>query len=176
METRGRNGYDKTHLLRTVLFAYMINVHSLRDIEKICPNGCVFDEYVGTKHDRKYSENIKIINLYRNHNQCEACPLRKECLKKEEGIKTIGINPVQEEMYRTVDAILSSEFGQYLKKQRCVQVEGAFGVIKNDMKFTRFTRRGMGNTKMEFLLICTAYNLRKYHHYRQLQKKAEPLN
>lgn len=36
METRGRNGYDKTHLFRTVLFAYMINVRSLRDIEKMC--------------------------------------------------------------------------------------------------------------------------------------------
>nr|WP_278779256.1 transposase [Catenibacterium mitsuokai] len=38
---------------------------------------------------------------------------------------------------------LGSEFGKELKKQRSIQVEGAFGVIKEYMGFTRFRRRGM---------------------------------
>lgn len=143
---------------------------------KVCPNGCIFDEYVGTRENSKYGENTKVSNLYCNHNQCKTCPLKKECLTREDGIKTISINPVQEEMYRTVDMILSSEFGQFLKKQRCAQVEGTFGIIKNDMKFTKFTRRGMKNTKMEFLLVCTAYNLRKYHHYRCAQLSTTIIN
>lgn len=31
----------------------------------------------------------------------------------------------------------------FAKKQRSIQTERAFGVIKEDMKFTRFTRRGL---------------------------------
>ena len=42
-------------------------------------------------------------------------------------------------------------------------MEGAFGVIKQDMGFTRFKRRGLKNVKMEFLIVCLGYNLKKYH-------------
>jgi hypothetical protein len=43
--------------------------------------------------------------------------------------------------------------------------EGAFGVLKEDRGFTRFSRRGLDNAKMEFLLVCPGFNLRKYHHW-----------
>lgn len=71
-------------------------------------------------------------------------------------------------MYGKVDENLSTEFGKELKKQRSIQVEGAFGVIKQDMKFTR---RGLRNAKMEFLIICLGYNLKKYHKYRLKEEK-----
>ena len=61
--------------------------------------------------------------------------------------------------------------GKEIKKQRSIQVEGAFGVIKQDMKFTRFRRRGLQNAKMEFLIVCLRYNLKKYHKYRLKQDK-----
>ena len=60
-----------------------------------------------------------------------------------------------------------------MKKQRSIQAEGAFGVIKQDM---RFTRRGLKNTKMEFLLVCIGYNLRKYHNYRIRKQKKKIIN
>ena len=63
-----------------------------------------------------------------------------------------------------------------MKKQRSIQVEGAFGVIKQDMKFTRFTRRGLKNTRMEFLMVCIVYNLRKYHNFRIKNKKKVVIN
>ena len=72
---------------------------------------------------------------------------------------------------RKVDENLSSEFGKELKKQRSIQVEGAFGVIKQDMKFTRLKRRGLRNAKMEFLIVCLGYNFKKYHKYRLKQEK-----
>lgn len=58
-----------------------------------------------------------------------------------------------------------------MKRQRCIQAEGAFGVIKQDFKFTRFSRRGMKKVKIEFLLVCLGYNLKKYHLFRQRQPK-----
>ena len=74
-----------------------------------------------------------------------------------------------------VDITLGSEFGKELKKQRSIQVEGAFGVIKEDMGFTRFRRRGMKGVTMEFLLVCLGYNLKKYHMYRLRQEKKNAL-
>ena len=76
-----------------------------------------------------------------------------------------------DEFYAVVDENLSTKLGKELKKQRSVQVEGAFGVIKQDMQFTRFTRRGLKNAKMEFLIVCLGYNLRKYHKYRLRSEK-----
>lgn len=78
---------------------------------------------------------------------------------------------VLEEFYAAVDDNLATEFGKELKKQRSIQAEGAFGVIKQDMKFTRFARRGQENAKMEFLLVCLGYNFRKFHLHRLKEMK-----
>ena len=84
-------------------------------------------------------------------------------------------NEVLEQFHEYVDITLGSEFGKELKKQRSIQVEGAFGVIKEDMGFTRFRRRGMKGVTMEFLLVCLGYNLKKYHMYRLRQEKKNAL-
>ena len=58
--------------------------------------------------------------------------------------------------------------------QRSIQVEGAFGVIKQDFGFTRFHRKGLKNVKMEFLLVCLGYNLKKYDLSRIRRMKENP--
>ena len=102
--------------------------------------------------------------------------IQKKCLKGRKGHKTVSRDVVLNEFYAEVDKNLSTEQGKEMKKQRSIQVEGAFGVIKQDMKFTRFTRRGLKNTRMEFLLVCIGYNLRKYHNYRIKNKKKLVIN
>jgi transposase len=66
---------------------------------------------------------------------------------------------------------LTSELGIELRIQRSIQVEGAFGIIKEQMKFRRFKRRGIQNVKFEFMLIAIGYNLAKLHNkkYRTIQ-------
>ena len=76
-----------------------------------------------------------------------------------------------DEFYAAVDENLSTEFGKELKKQRSIQAEGTFGVIKQDMKFVRFSRRGVENAKMEILIVCLGYNFKKYHNYRIRKEK-----
>lgn len=47
-------------------------------------------------------------------------------------------------------------------------------MIKQDMKFTRLTRGGVKNAKMEFLIVYLGYNLIKYHRYRlKIEKKRQ---
>ena len=51
---------------------------------------------------------------------------------------------------------------QYLMN-RSIQVEGAFGVLKNDYEFQKFLLRGKTKVKLEILLLCMGYNLNKLH-------------
>ena len=50
-----------------------------------------------------------------------------------------------------------------MRVNRSIQVEGAFGVLKNDHDFNRFLTRGKTNVKTEFILMCLGYNLNKLH-------------
>ena len=46
---------------------------------------------------------------------------------------------------------------------RSIQVEGAFGVIKNDYEFQRFLLKGKTKVKLEILLLCIGYNINKLY-------------
>ncbi len=42
---------------------------------------------------------------------------------------------------------------------RLIQVEGAFGILKNDCVFQRFLLRGKSKVKRKILLLCMGFNL-----------------
>ena len=52
-------------------------------------------------------------------------------------------------------------------KLRARTVEPAFGQLKTCQKLTAMSRRGLAACQSEWLLACTAHNLRKLHRYRQ---------
>ena len=56
---------------------------------------------------------------------------------------------------------ISTPEGKILRMNRSIQVEGAFGVLKQDYSFRRFLLRGKKNIKTEFLLLCFSYNIKK---------------
>ena len=56
-----------------------------------------------------------------------------------------------------------SEKGILYRMNRLIQVEGAFGVLKNDYEFQRFLLREKTKVKLEILLLCMGYNLNKLH-------------
>lgn len=58
---------------------------------------------------------------------------------------------------------LTSEKGINFRIQRSIQVEGAFGIIKESFSLRRFRRKGAENVKLEFYLTAIGYNLDKYH-------------
>lgn len=57
--------------------------------------------------------------------------------------------------------ILSEKGILYRMNRSIQQVEGAFGVLKNDYEFQRFLLRGKTKVKLEILLLCMGYNLNK---------------
>ncbi|WP_026391958.1 transposase [Haploplasma modicum] len=61
---------------------------------------------------------------------------------------------------------LKSEFGIELRVQRSIQVEGAFGMIKENYGIRRFRRKGNLKVWLEMTLTAIGYNLLKFHNKR----------
>ena len=57
---------------------------------------------------------------------------------------------------------IESEFGKQLRMNRSIQVEGAFAIIKEDMKLRKLKVRGKNSVKREIALFCIAYNSNRY--------------
>lgn len=60
-----------------------------------------------------------------------------------------------------------SDQGQQLMRQRRTVIEPIFGILKTVMGFERFHLRGHRKVSSEWMLLCTAYNLRTMHRWQQ---------
>jgi hypothetical protein len=124
-----------------------------------CPNNKKFVEIRRYQSTRIKSEHemIEYECFY-----CSKCRQKKKCTKAKENRKITFIDGYKE-MRDEVIKNLDSELGIKLRTQRSIQVEGAFGVIKEDMRFRRFTRTTFKGIRLELKLIAIGYNLKKYH-------------
>jgi hypothetical protein len=93
---------------------------------------------------------------------CDGCPVKSLCTKAI-GNRTITEIQGYQEMKHIVQENLDSPLGIELRVQRSIQVEGAFGVIKEDMRFRRFSRTTFQGIRLELNLIAIGYNLKKFH-------------
>jgi transposase len=58
---------------------------------------------------------------------------------------------------------INTKEGILLRVNRSIQVEGVFGVLKQDMRFRRFLLRGKVKVQTETLLLSMAFNINKLH-------------
>ena len=65
----------------------------------------------------------------------------------------------REESYQNIQR----EKGIKYRTNCSLQVEGTFGVLKNDYRFQRFLPQGKKKVKLEILLLSMGYNLNKLH-------------
>ena len=97
--------------------------------------------------------------------ECEDCTgcIHKEKCTKATGNKQLHVSKkfiaLRQESYENI----MSETGKKYRMNRSIQVEGAFGVLKNDYGFQRFLLRGKTKVKLEILLLCIGYNINKLH-------------
>ena len=97
--------------------------------------------------------------------ECESCD---DCQYKSKCTKAIGNRKMQvsklfiEKRNKSLTNITIPE-GILLRMNRSIQVEGAFGVMKEDYGFRRFLTRGKNNVKIEFTLLSFGYNINKLH-------------
>jgi hypothetical protein len=95
---------------------------------------------------------------------CTGCVLKEKCTKgKGKGKGTLEVSKVFVAKRAESEANIESEEGKQLRVNRSIQVEGAFGVVKEDYHFRRFLTRRKGGVECELFLLCFAYNLNKLH-------------
>lgn len=57
---------------------------------------------------------------------------------------------------------LLSPKGIEIRINRSIQVEGAFGQLKQNMNYERIRRRGLDKVSCEIMLMCLGVNIRRY--------------
>lgn len=93
---------------------------------------------------------------------CTDCPYKEKCTRAK-GNKRLYISKSflkkRQESYENI----LSETGIKYRMNRSIQVEGAYGVLKNDYGFQRFLLRGKTKVKLEIFLLCIGYSINKLH-------------
>ena len=93
---------------------------------------------------------------------CSGCPYKGKCTKAK-GNKRLYVSKNFIEHRQISYENIRSETGIKYRMNRSIQVEGAFGVLKNNYDFQRFLLRGKTKVKLEILLLCLGYNINKLH-------------
>ena len=103
---------------------------------------------------------------------CNRCGYKKECQRyvkptTKNAVKRIEITPAYDTVLAENQDRLLSDTGIQLRINRSIQVEGAFGVLKQDLGFRRFLHRGSGNVLKMLYLLAMGFNLTKLHNRKQ---------
>lgn len=93
---------------------------------------------------------------------CGGCPHKEKCTRAKGNKRLYLSKSFLEKRQESYENILSEKGIRY-RMNRSIQVEGAFGILKNDYEFQRFLLRGGNKVKLEILLLCMGYNLNKLH-------------
>jgi transposase len=93
---------------------------------------------------------------------CEECPHKSKCTKARGNRRMQISKAFLKQRTKSLENITTPK-GILLRMNRSIQVEGAFGVLKEDYGFRRFLMRGQKNVRIEFLLLAMGYNVNKLH-------------
>ena len=80
---------------------------------------------------------------------------------KAEDYKLFEVSQKLQRFIQEAEKNLLSPEGIEMRVNRSSQVEGAFGVIKQDFMYERFRRTLIDKVSTEFMLVCLGYNIRK---------------
>jgi transposase len=114
-------------------------------------------------------------SMYRG-TECTGCPMRQRCSKAQH--KDSKQMKVCWDFVHKRQASLqniTSEKGTLFRVNRSIQIEGTFGVLKQDWGFRRFLTRGTVNVLAQVGLLAFAFNVKKLHAKRQNNRTGSQL-
>jgi transposase len=129
--------------------------------EYTCQNGKKLRVvYTGT---RKAKNGFESEVTYYECENCEGCLYKKSCTRAKGNRKMQLSKKFIGQRQKSLENI-TTEQGILLRINRSIQVEGAFGVLKEDYGFRRFLLRGKKKARVEVLLMAIAFDINKLHH------------
>lgn len=119
-----------------------------------------FEVYIPNRHPKK---NGAVFFLVKDCSGCEFMPYCRRFMKEKEGSeKVFEVQPRFMQLKQKARDLLLTPEGIEMRVNRSCQVEGVFGIIKQDMAYTRFRRTSIERVSTEFALTCLGSNLRKF--------------
>lgn len=124
----------------------------------LCPNErrLIFIKSYNRKSSSGYKSTIRVYEC----ESCIDCKEKSKCTRAKNN-RQIHVSFNFNEKRRASLKKITSPEGIVLRMNRSIQVEGAFGVLKEDYSFRRFLTRGTTNVKIEITLLAMAYNVKK---------------
>ena len=123
-----------------------------------------FKRYATRTDKYGYQRQLKIYECL----SCENCPVRSQCTKAKSGRnRMIQKNGNWDYFKAYVQTLLKDKRTGKLYGQRKIDVEPAFGNLKANLGFTRFSVRGKDKVRNELGFAFMAVNLRKLTAYPQ---------
>ena len=94
---------------------------------------------------------------------CSGCSRRSACCRAKDvnRPKELCLQKTFWEKRAQTEQQIITPRGIHLRLCRSIQVEGAFGLLKNDFAFRRFLTRGKANIRAELFLLAMAFDLKK---------------
>ena len=125
-----------------------------------CLNGFIgYEDATVKTHPRKQG------GIFYRVDGCNTCPFIPYCKRymkdKTQNFKIFEVNLRLQFYIQQAENNLLSPKGIEMRVNRSSQVEGAFGVIKQDLMYERFRRTSIEKVSSEFMLVCLGYNIRK---------------
>ena len=114
---------------------------------------------VSSKFKTSKSGYKSIVTIYESES-CDKCPYKNKCTKAKGNKRQHVSKDLIKKRKESLNNITTPE-GKLLRVNKSIQVEGAFGVLKQDYGFRRFLLRGKKNIKTEFMLLSFGFNIQK---------------
>ena len=150
---------SKTRKYKTDPYSVENMAYNAAKDEYTCPDG---RKLKFRRESKKTTENGYVVaTRYYSNDKCGRCPHKNKCHRSQKGYRTVRVNQVLNEYRPKVLEALTSETGVLLRMNRSIQVEGVFGVLKEDYGFRRFLTRGQVNIETQFFLLAFAFNIEK---------------
>ena len=157
---------------RMVSGEYVELYHFDEERNLVCLNGrkAVVCEQGGTHHRGRETRFYRI-------ESCRRCKFKPYCMRtvKDKNCQERVFEACYELWLFREEAIrnLLSPKGIEMRINRSSQVEGVFGVIKQDMDYDRVRRRRLDNVSAECMLVCLGYNIRKLFSFIKGKRKID---
>lgn len=128
--------------------------------------------YVTQIHDRHPKKKGAVFYRVDGCKGCVFMPYCRRFMKEHTGsFKIFEVVPDYQRYKQEARDMLLSVEGIEMRVNRSIQVEGAFGGLKQDMAYTRLRRTSLEKATLEVMLSCLGFNIRKYMRF--IQKKTE---
>lgn len=169
LEENGQNAYIKPadYEIRKTR-RYKSNIYRVENLSYdeigdffTCPNGKRLNHVYDSK--RKTENGYEAVKSYYICESCEGCPHREKCYKGKYENRKIAFSKTMARQKAEATERITRDDGNILRQNRSIQVEGAFGVIKQDREFRRFLTKGKTKNQTQFLLLAFSFNINKFH-------------